>query len=58
MVSASLILLILAAVVALWPWVVVVPLVALGLWMALSLLIRAYRLYVLGKRDRSAFPPV
>jgi cardiolipin synthase len=56
MVGASLLLFLIAAIVVLWPWVAVVPLLALGLWMAISLLIRAYRLYILGKRDQSGFP--
>jgi cardiolipin synthase len=43
--SAAVLLLVLAAVAVLWPMVVIVPLVLFSVWVAVSLLIRAYRLY-------------
>ena len=43
--SAAVLLLVLAAVAVLWPIVVIVPLVLFSVWVAVSLLIRAYRLY-------------
>jgi cardiolipin synthase len=57
MVSGSLLLLVLAVVIVLWPWAVAVPLALLGIWMAVSLLIRAYRLHIQGKREKSKSPP-
>jgi cardiolipin synthase A/B len=57
MVSVSLFLLILAVVIGLWPWAVAAPLALLGIWMAVSLLIRAYRLHTQGKREKRTLPP-
>jgi cardiolipin synthase len=44
MVAASLLLLPLSAVALLWPRIVTIPLALLGLWIALALLMRAYKL--------------
>ena len=38
-------------VVAIWPGVVAVPIAGLGGWLAISLLVRAYRLLVPGATD-------
>jgi cardiolipin synthase A/B len=57
MVSASVILLILASVVVLLPWVVLLPLLVLAIWVAISLLIRAYHLWMQGKREKTTSPP-
>lgn len=56
--SAGLLLCILVAVVVIWPWLAIAPLVTLGLWLAISLLIRAYRLYIFGKREQKTVPPL
>jgi cardiolipin synthase len=56
MTSASVLLIVLAVSVVLWPWVAVAPLVTLGLWMAISLLIRAYRLYTAGQQEQHTAP--
>jgi cardiolipin synthase len=57
MASVGLVLMILVAVIALWPWVMVGPLVTLGLWVAISLLIRAYQLRAHTQRDKNSAPP-
>lgn len=44
MLYGGLLLLILAIIAALWPWLIAVPLVVLGVWFAFALLLRAYRL--------------
>jgi cardiolipin synthase len=44
-VLASLVLLVLAAVAALWPLLLVVPFTLFAIWMAIALLIKAYRLH-------------
>jgi cardiolipin synthase len=38
-------------IIALWPWVIAGPLVAIGGWVALALLARAYKLYSEGRRQ-------
>jgi cardiolipin synthase len=45
MVSAAVLLLLLAGLAILWPMAVIVPLTLFSTWVAVSLLIRAYRLY-------------
>jgi cardiolipin synthase len=45
MVCASLVLLILASVAALWPLLLVVPFTLGAVWLAIALLIKAYRLH-------------
>jgi cardiolipin synthase A/B len=57
MVGAGVTLLVLAILVMLLPWVVLLPLVVLGTWVAISLLIRAYYLWLQGKRDRATSAP-
>ena len=42
---ASLILLLAAALALLWPRVVVVPFAAIGIWIAIALFVRAWRLW-------------
>jgi cardiolipin synthase len=44
MASAGATLLVVAALAAWWPWLVAAPLAGLGGWMALALLLRAWRL--------------
>jgi cardiolipin synthase A/B len=50
-VLAGLVLLVLAAVAALWPPVLVVPLTLFAIWMAIALLIKAYRLHRAARGD-------
>jgi cardiolipin synthase len=38
-------------IVAFWPWVLAGPLIAIGGWIGLALLIRAYKLFSTGKRQ-------
>jgi cardiolipin synthase len=57
MASVGLFLLMVAAVTGLWPEVVAFPLAALGCWVAVSLLIRAYHLYRGRKRQPTPVPP-
>jgi cardiolipin synthase len=45
MASAAVLLLLLAGLAILWPLAAIVPLVLFNAWVALSLLIRAYRLH-------------
>jgi cardiolipin synthase len=45
MVSAAALLLVLALMAVLWPVAVIVPVVLFSAWLAVSLLIRAYRLH-------------
>jgi cardiolipin synthase A/B len=51
MAGGGVLLLILAVLAVLWPRVITVPLSILGIWVALSLLIRAYRLHREGKKE-------
>ena len=44
MLYGGLLLLALAVIAALWPWLMAIPLVVLGVWFAFALLLRAYRL--------------
>jgi cardiolipin synthase len=57
MAGASALLLTFAALLLLWPWVVVVPLAGVGGWVAMALLVRAYRLWRQGRREPRAAPP-
>jgi len=57
MVSVGIVLIVLAVVIALWPWVMAIPLAALGVWVAISLLIRAYQLHVQAQHDKNSSPP-
>lgn len=57
MVNAGLVLLGLAVVGVLWPPVVAFPLAALGVWIAASLLLHAYRLRVRGRRGAGLREP-
>jgi cardiolipin synthase len=45
MASAGIALLVVAALAAWWPWLVAVPLAAVGGWLAVALLLRAWRLH-------------
>lgn len=56
MAVAGLIVLASVVIIALWPWVVAGPLVAVGCWVALALLARAYRLFSEGKRQAELRP--
>lgn len=49
--SSGLLLLILSAVVFWWPQILSVPLAVLGVWVAISLFMRAYALHQEGKRE-------
>jgi cardiolipin synthase A/B len=51
MAGGGVLLLILAVLAVLWPRVITIPLSILGIWVALSLLIRAYRLHREGKKE-------
>jgi cardiolipin synthase len=57
MISASVVLLILASIVVFQPWVVLLPLLVMCTWVAISLLIRAYHLWRQGKRQKTTSPP-
>jgi cardiolipin synthase len=52
MLSGGLTLLIISIVAVLWPRVLTVPLALFGVWVALGLLGRAYKLHVAGKKER------
>jgi cardiolipin synthase len=54
MFSAALLLLAVSVVAVLWPRVVTVPLAIIGLWIALTLLIQAYKLHHQGQQEKSA----
>jgi cardiolipin synthase len=54
MFSAALLLLAVSVVAVLWPRVVTVPLAIIGLWIALTLLIQAYKLHRQGQQEKSA----
>ncbi len=60
MTIAGLVTLAAVVIIALWPWVVAGPLVAIGAWVTLALLTRAYKLFSEGKRqgELHAAPPV
>jgi hypothetical protein len=45
MAVAGMVLLGIVGLVALWPTLLVIPLTVFGLWMAMALLIKAYRLH-------------
>jgi cardiolipin synthase len=49
--GAGILLLALSALAVFWPRVITVPLAVLGVWVAASLFIRAYGLYLEGKRE-------
>jgi cardiolipin synthase len=49
--SAGLLLLLLSGLTALWPRLLSVPLILLGVWVAVSLFLRAYALHREGKRE-------
>ncbi|HXG65894.1 MAG TPA: phospholipase D-like domain-containing protein, partial [Blastocatellia bacterium] len=53
---AGLTLLAFVILVIFWPWIAAAPLVFIGGWMALALLVRAYRLYAAGKRAADTRP--
>lgn len=57
MVTGSFLLLALAAVAVLWPRVISVPLAVIGVWVAASLLIQAYKLHLQGKKEKGEAPP-
>jgi cardiolipin synthase A/B len=57
MTLAALVLLVLAAVVALWPLLLVVPLTLFSAWLAIALLIKAYRLRHGAHADSSSRSP-
>jgi cardiolipin synthase len=52
MLSGGLALLIIALVAILWPRILTVPLALFGIWVALGLLGRAYKLHVVGQKER------
>lgn len=58
MASAGLLLLGLAVVGVLWPRSISIPIAVFGVWVATSLLIRAYRLHREGKREASQSTPI
>ena len=51
MLNMGLLLLALAIISAFWPWVIAGPVLVVGGWVALALLIRAYKLYAEGRRQ-------
>ncbi|MGH8008552.1 MAG: phospholipase D-like domain-containing protein, partial [Candidatus Binatia bacterium] len=53
MASGGLALLVLAFIALLWPRVIVLPLAALAGWVAVALLVRTYKLWVLGKKAQA-----
>lgn len=55
MAGAGLTLLALAIIAVLWPRVLVLPLAALGSWVAMALFARSYKLWVQGKRAQTRF---
>lgn len=54
MLSGGLLLSLLSVIFVLWPRVLSIPLAIFGLWMAVSLFIKAFALYREGKREESA----
>jgi cardiolipin synthase len=56
MVAASCVLAVLSVVAVLWPRVVTIPLAVLGVWIAVALLIRAYRLHKEGPAAEQKSP--
>jgi hypothetical protein len=51
MTSAGVALLVVAALAAWWPWLVAAPLAGIGGWMAVALLLRAWRLHRENKNE-------